>query len=183
MQDIQTSSTSLVIEVLYGVLYSFLGVVFGYLFYTRVIDYYLSKMHYAKYPICKEVLGLWGSYPFIGNLFAILYTLWYKEKYDCPRHPVDVFVREFYEEPPKVVVAYYSAGTSLLISDPKIVEAMYTSKNSFFSKHPLVKDLQECLIGDSILFAETSLEWKEARKKISPAFYKGKLVSLIELAR
>ena len=60
---------------------------------------------------------------------------------------------------------------------------MYTSKNSFFSKHPLVKDLQECLIGDSILFAETSLEWKEARKKISPAFYKGKLVSLIELAR
>ena len=79
--------------------------------------------------------------------------------------------------------AYYSAGTSLLISDPKVVEAMYTSKNSFFSKHPLVKDLQECLIGDSILFAETSLEWKEARKKISPAFYKGKLVSLIELAR
>ena len=60
---------------------------------------------------------------------------------------------------------------------------MYTSKNSFFSKHPLVKDLQECLIGDSILFAETSLEWKEARKKISPAFYKGKLVNLIELAR
>ena len=55
MQDIQAPSTPLVIEILYGVLYSFLGVIFGYLFYTRVIDYYLSRIHYAKYPICKEV--------------------------------------------------------------------------------------------------------------------------------
>jgi len=34
-----------------------------------------------------------------------------------------------------------------------------------------------------MLLAETSKEWKEARNKISPAFYKGKLVGMLEIAR
>ena len=46
-----------------------------------------------------------------------------------------------------------------------------------------MKDLTLCLTGRSILFAETTREWKEARKTLSPAFYKGKLVGLVEIAR
>ena len=82
-----------------------------------------------------------------------------------------------------VALLHFTGGASLMISDPSIVEVMYTSKNKFFSKHPLVKDLADCLMGDSILFAETTPQWKEARKTLSPAFYKGKLVNLVEIAR
>ena len=59
-----------------------------------------------------------------------------------------------------VILCYFTSGASLVISDPSVVEAMYTSKNKYFSKHPLVKDLTFYLMGNSILFAETSPAWK-----------------------
>ena len=82
-----------------------------------------------------------------------------------------------------VALCYFSTGTCLTICDVKIVEAMYTTKNKYFNKHPIVHNLLNCITGNSILFQETSKEWKEARKIISPAFYKGKLLGMIELAR
>ena len=39
------------------------------------------------------------------------------------------------------------------------------------------------LTGESILFSETSAEWRARRKALSPAFYKGKLYKMIEIAR
>lgn len=69
------------------------------------------------------------------------------------------------------------------MQDAAVVEAMYTTKNKYFDKHPLVKDLTHCLLGDSILFAETTQDWKKSRKAMSPAFYKGKLVQLVEIAK
>lgn len=80
-------------------------------------------------------------------------------------------------------MCYFTGGTCILISDPNVVEAMYTTKNKYFNKHPHIKDLTMCLLGKSILLAETSQEWKEARKTLAPAFYKGKLIGLVELAR
>ena len=47
----------------------------------------------------------------------------------------------------------------------------------------MIKDLSFCLTGDSILFAETSDDWRKSRKAISPAFYKGKLENLVEIAK
>ena len=82
-----------------------------------------------------------------------------------------------------VLVCYFTGGTCILLSDSAVVEAMYTTKNKYFNKHPIIKDLTNCLLGKSILFAETSKEWKEARKTLSPAFYKGKLLGMIEIAR
>lgn len=40
-----------------------------------------------------------------------------------------------------------------------------------------------CLTGKSILFAETSDDWRKSRKAMSPAFYKGKLENLVEIAK
>jgi len=80
-------------------------------------------------------------------------------------------------------IFYTSCECGVMLRDPKIVEALYTTKNKFFSKHPFLKDLYNCLLGDSILFAETTPEWRESRKVISPAFYKGKLERLVLIAR
>ena len=46
-----------------------------------------------------------------------------------------------------------------------------------------MRTLLFCLTGDSILFSETTAEWKSRRKALSPAFYKGKLVHMVEIAR
>jgi hypothetical protein len=50
------------------------------------------------------------------------------------------------------------AGHQLVIniSDVKVVEALYTTRNMFFDKHPHVKHLTLRLTGNSILFDETS---------------------------
>ena len=82
-----------------------------------------------------------------------------------------------------VALFHFTAGPTVLISDPTVVEAMYTTNNKYFDKHPILKDLTVCMFGKSLLFAETSQEWREARRTISPAFYKGKLLNLVEIAR
>ena len=71
----------------------------------------------------------------------------------------------------------------LFISDPLIAEAMYTTKNKYFDKHPIMRNLMYVLTGDSILLSTTSTEWRARRKAISPAFYKGKLIKMVEIAR
>jgi cytochrome P450 len=69
------------------------------------------------------------------------------------------------------------------ISDPKIVQELYTTNNKYFDKHPIVRDVTMRLLGNSILFADTDREWRKRRTAFSPAFYKGKLVQMVETAK
>lgn len=71
----------------------------------------------------------------------------------------------------------------MAISDPGVVKELYVQKNKYFDKHPLSKNVSYVLTGESILFAETTADWRDTRKAISPAFYKGKLEGLIEMAK
>lgn len=72
---------------------------------------------------------------------------------------------------------------TLHISDPKIVQALYTTHNKYFDKHPIVRDVTLQLTGRSILFADSGPEWRKRRSAFSPAFYKGKLIQMVELAK
>ena len=82
-----------------------------------------------------------------------------------------------------IIVCFCTNEAGLGIGDVKVVEAMYTTKNKYFDKHPLICDLAFCLTGDSTLFACTTDDWRKSRKAVSPAFYKGKLENLVELAK
>ena len=68
-------------------------------------------------------------------------------------------------------IFFVTNGAHLTIQDPVVVGELYTSKNKYFDKHPLTKEISRCLTGESILFAETTKDWKDTRKAISPAFY------------
>ena len=81
------------------------------------------------------------------------------------------------------IILFITNGAALSIQDPNVVGELYTTKNKYFDKHPLVKDVSLCLTGESILFAETNKDWKDSRKAMSPAFYKGKLENLVEIAK
>ena len=71
----------------------------------------------------------------------------------------------------------------VIICDVRVVEAMYTTKNKYFDKHWIMPDFTYPLMGDTILFSSTTHEWRTSRKAMSPAFYKGKLVQMVELAK
>jgi len=81
------------------------------------------------------------------------------------------------------IIFFVTNGAGLSIQDPNVVGELYTTKNKYFDKHPLVKEVSLCLTGESILFAETTKDWKDSRKAMSPAFYKGKLENLVEIAK
>jgi len=71
----------------------------------------------------------------------------------------------------------------LLIGDLETVQELYTTYNKIFDKHPVIKNVTMELTGRSILFAETDELWKKRRDAIRPAFYKGKLIEMIETAK
>lgn len=83
------------------------------------------------------------------------------------------------------VTALYFAESdcTLHISDPKIVQDLYTVNNKYFDKHPIVREATIHLLGNSILFSDTDAEWRKRRTAFSPAFYKGKLVQMVEIAK
>lgn len=127
-------------------------------------------------------------WPFLGNIPKILGYFELQKRLGTNYHPGkhaydEMYKKEGYSGTTGVAILMVTDKPLLQIHNPKIVEALYTTKNKFFDKHPLVKDLTNCLTGDSILFAETTKQWSNSRKAISPAFYKSKLIQMIDIAR
>jgi hypothetical protein len=55
---------------------------------------------------------------------------------------------------------YYAMfGHCLIVSDPKIVQDMYTTHNKYFDKASIIQISLNRLIGRSLLVAETTPEW------------------------
>jgi cytochrome P450 len=63
------------------------------------------------------------------------------------------------------------------------LDEIYVKKNKYFDKFPLIKNLLYPLMGDSILLDATSDSWGNRRKSLSTAFYKEKLLKMIELVK
>ena len=77
---------------------------------------------------------------------------------------------------------FYKNGLVFLGSEPylscndvEVVEALYTTHNIFFDKHQSAQNLTLRFLGKSILFDETTTNYRNRRKAMTPAFYKGKL--------
>ena len=156
---------------------------FLYIFYWRVIDYAHAVWFYGRQG--KDVARLCpGHLPFIGNLIQVAQS-YLKSRRDKDNFYIMTHVLEWTvpKEDPTTAVCFVTNGAVLSIQNPEVVADLYTRKNKYFDKHPLIKKLSYCLTGESILFAETTQDWKDTRKAISPAFYKGKLEKLTEVAK
>ena len=149
----------------------------AYVLYWRVWDYFCAVRFYGSQgeQTCKLAPG---HIPILGNASLLAWSA-YKSYTEADNFFIMKHAFDFATKDTKSTAAFVSNSAGLGIKDVKIVEAMYTTKNKFFDKHPLTKDLAFCLTGDSILFAETTDDWKKSRKAITPAFYKGKLESLV----
>ena len=153
----------------------------AYIFYYRVWDYTRAYYFYSSQGENVVKIG-WGYAPIIGNSILLAWSAYKSQKegdnFYIAKHAFDHALRDT-----GAAIVFMSNGANIGITDVKVIEAMYTTKNKYFDKHPIVKDLAMCLTGESILFAETTEDWRKSRKAISPAFYKGKLEHLVETAK
>ena len=160
------------------------GLWFGlYIFYYRVVDYLHAVWFYSRQG--KDVAIITPRFmPIFGNLFNILQS--YKQSavegdnYHVLKHMIDETVPVGSRASS---VSFISNSAFIAVTDPNVVQELFTTKNKYFDKAPLVKDVTYCLGGEAILFTETTKQWKEARKAMSPAFYKGKLENMTEIAK
>lgn len=60
-----------------------------------------------------------------------------------------------------------------------MVNELYVSKNKFFSKHDTQKQRVSVFFGEGILFDKSGPQWAAKRKLLSSAFYKEKLVEML----
>jgi len=95
----------------------------------------------------------------LGNVIQVIQSALksYREgdNYFIMKHVFDSAVPSASESKASVIF-FITEGAGLAISDPGVVQELYTTKNKYFDKHPLIKDLTYCLTGESILFAETT---------------------------
>ena len=131
-----------------------LGVVLAiYIFYWRVIDYFAAVRFYGAQGEDVVKSG-YGHVPIFGSIYLIAWSAWKSwrdgDNFFIMKHLFDFEIAN--SDKNGAVTCYLTNGAGLGIFDVKVVEAMYTSKNKYFDKHPLIGDLAYCLTGDSILF-------------------------------
>ena len=70
---------------------------------------------------------------------------------------------------------------TIKISDPVIVQELYTTYNSLTDKRGQARDVVSPILGDSILLSKNDEIWKTRRKALSHAFYKDRLGHMLEV--
>ena len=60
---------------------------------------------------------------------------------------------------------------------------MFVEKNKYFDKHESSHKLFYRLLGDGILIAPSNENWSRRRKSLTSAFYKDKLLKMVEVMK
>ena len=151
--------------------------VFYVMFYERCYKYKILRDYYES----QGVKVVPKTYPFVGSFGGELLN-------KNPQNDNVFIVTRLANDTvgmdvSKTALYFADVEPSLHISDPKIVQDLYTTNNKYFDKHPIVRTATIRLLGNSILFSDTNAEWRKRRTAFSPAFYKGKLIKMVDIAK
>ena len=91
------------------------------------------------------------------------------DSYEAAKHPV--------------VVDKRGITVSLCIADPEMVQDLFVSKNAIFDKTGTFEGIFSKLLHSSFLFSKADAIWKAKRKACAHAFYKDRLVLMLELLK
>lgn len=64
-----------------------------------------------------------------------------------------------------------------------MLEEIYITKNKFFDKHDVFKNILAPLVGEGLIFDRSDARWAAKRKVLSGAFYKDKLIKMTALMK
>jgi hypothetical protein len=69
------------------------------------------------------------------------------------KHPIlEIYLRAFKTKMPPVVLDFKHSCGSLAFSDPELVNEIYVSKNKYFDKHEISRNIMGKLIGNGLVF-------------------------------
>ena len=68
-----------------------------------------------------------------------------------------------------------------MVTDPEIVEDIYVKYNKYFDKSGRSKNTLYDLFGEGLVLIESNETWRQKRKHMSVAFYKDKMISLLDI--
>ena len=122
-----------------------------------------------------------GCVPLLGHLLRLDGIM---KKYKSNEHPGTIMLREdFGLNQPKIIFLYMSYEPLIFFRDPKLIEQLYVQYNKYFDKFFVIRDLLHPLMGDSILLQESNENWMQKRKSLAVAFYKEKLLKMIDIVK
>ena len=78
------------------------------------------------------------------------------------------------------LVMNINSRISLMICDPAVIQDMIVTKNAQIDKTGAMKGVFQTLYGDSFVFSKTDDTWKKKRKATAHAFYKDRLVHMLD---
>ena len=89
----------------------------------------------------------------------------------------------FKPEEHKVVLLNLMGDVKLMIQDPQMVCELLASKNQITDKHPFLDTMFKDLLDNSFIFSPGDQVWKAKRRACAHAFYKERLVHMMEVLR
>ena len=89
-----------------------------------------------------------------------------RDSFDCVKHPV--------------MLVNLGSTPMLFIQEPSIVKDIYGAKNALLDKSGKFEAIFKNFFGNSFVFSKGDNVWREKRKASSHAFYKDRLVHMIE---
>ena len=121
--------------------------------------------------------------PFFGCILSII--PWYQKALSGEGDQTNVqvrFIREaastngiYDSSKTKAVMMTYFSSPVLAITDPAMVQEVFTTKNRLIDKNGVTQITFEELIGHSFVFAKGDEKWQKIRKACGHAFYKDRL--------
>ena len=84
---------------------------------------------------------------------------------------------------PPILLMFFGSEPQLFITDPYLVEDVYVKCNKYLDKDELIKNIFYPLMGESILLSRSNHLWSSKRKVLATAFYKDKLLKMIDLVK
>ena len=82
-----------------------------------------------------------------------------------------------------VLAANLGSNIYLIVADPEMVQDLWVKKNSIFDKTGNFEGIFSKLLGNSFLFSKADEVWKAKRKACAHAFYKERLVHMLEVLK
>ena len=75
----------------------------------------------------------------------------------------------------------FAGRMTLYISDPAAIQDIFVTKNSLYDKTGAFQGAMKHLFGNAFIFAKTDETWKTKRKASAHAFYKDRLVHMLDV--
>ena len=82
-----------------------------------------------------------------------------------------------------VVVANLGGNVFLYVADPEMMLDLFVKKNTIFDKTGNFRGIFSRLFGDAIAFRHADEVWKAQRKACAHAFYKERIVHMLEVLK